>query len=78
MNEPRLAKMHLGVDNAGKNVKAAAIDPFARRGAAQSADLGDPPVADANVAQTDAVVIDHGPVDQHAVEARRHGGSFLQ
>ena len=58
MNEPRLAKMHLGIDDARKNMKAAAVDPFARRGAAQSADLGDPPVADANVARTDPVVVD--------------------
>ena len=33
MNEPRLAKMHLGIDDAGKNVKAAAVDALARRGA---------------------------------------------
>ena len=78
VNEPRLAKMHLGVDDAGKNVKAAAIDALARRGAAQSADLGDAPVANANVAQADPVLVDHGPVDQDAIEARRHGGSFLQ
>ncbi len=31
MNEPRLAKMHLGVDDAGKNMQAAAIDALARR-----------------------------------------------
>ena len=50
MNEPRLAKMHLRIDHARKDVKAAAIDALARRGAVKSADLGDPPVANANVA----------------------------
>ncbi len=45
---------------------------------AESADLGDPPVAHANVALTDPVLVDHGPVDQDAIETRRHGCSFLQ
>jgi hypothetical protein len=78
MNEPGLAKMHLGIDDARKNVKSAAIDALTRRGAAPIADLGDPPVTDSNIAQTDPVVIDHGPVDQNAIETGRHGGSFLQ
>ena len=51
VNEPRLAKMHLGVDDARKNMEAPAIDALARRRLAQSADLGDPPVADANIAR---------------------------
>jgi hypothetical protein len=63
MNEPRLAKMHLGVDNARKNVKALAVDPFARPRATQGADLDDPSVADANVAEANPVVIDQSPVD---------------
>ncbi len=50
MNEPRLAKMHLGIDDARKNVKAPAIDTLARPGVAQSADLGYAPVANPNVA----------------------------
>ena len=62
VNEPRLAKMHLRIDDAGKNVQAPAIDALARRGAAQSADLGDAPVADADVALADPVLVDHGPV----------------
>ena len=53
MNETRLAKMHLGVDDAGKNMQAAAIDALAGRRLAQGADLGDSPVANANVALTD-------------------------
>src|SRR6202046_4329755 len=78
MNEPRLAKMHLGIDHARKDVKATAIHPLTRHGAAQSANLGDAPVANANVARANPIVIDHGPVDQNAIETGRHGGSFLQ
>jgi tRNA-modifying protein YgfZ len=55
-----------------------AIDALGRRGLAQSADLDDPPVADADVAEANAVVIDHGPIDQNAIETRLHLGSFLQ
>src|SRR5262249_13290301 len=78
MNEAWLAKMHLRIDDAGKDVKAAAVDAFARRGAAQSADLGDPTVTDTNVARADPILVDYGSVDQEAIEAGRHGGSFLQ
>ena len=78
MNETRLAKMHLGVDDARKNMQAAAIDALARRRAAESADLGDPPVKDANVALTDPVLVDHSPIDQDTIETRRHGCSFLR
>ena len=78
MNEPRLAEMHLRIDDAREDVKAAAIDALARRGAVKSADLGDAPVADANVALADPVLVDHGPVDEHAIETRRHGCSSLQ
>ena len=51
VNEARLAKMDLGIDDAGKNVQAAAIDAFARRGLAQGADPGDASVANADVAE---------------------------
>ena len=72
VNVARLAKMDLGIDDAGKNVKAAAIDALARRGLAQGADPGDAPVANADVAKADPVLVDHGPVDEHAIEALRH------
>ena len=52
MNEPRLAKMHLGVDDARKNMEAPAIDALPRRRLAQGADLGDPPVTDSNIARS--------------------------
>ena len=73
VNEARLAKMDLGIDHAGKNVKAAAIEAFAGRGSAQGADRGDPAVANADVANADPVVVDHDPIDEHAIETRRHG-----
>ena len=78
VNKPRLAKMHLGIDDSRKDMQAAAIDPLARRSAAQSADLGDSPVADPDVAQANAVLVDHGSIDQDAIETGRHIGSFLQ
>ncbi len=78
MNEPRLTKMYLGIDDAGKNMKAAAVDPFAGRRLAQGADLRDPPVTNANVSRTNPFLVDGGSVDQDAVEAWRHLGSFLQ
>ncbi len=78
VNEARLAKMDLGIDHAGNNVQAAAIDTLARRGLAQGADPGYAPVAQADVANADPVVVDHGPVGQDAIETRRHGlTSFL-
>ena len=61
-----LAEMHLGVDDAGQDVQAAAVDALARRGAAQGADFGDEPVADADVAQAGAVMVDHGPAGEDA------------
>ena len=65
--------MHLRVDNARKDVKTAAVDPLACRGAGQSADLDDAPVAHPNVAEANPIMIDQCPVDQNAIETRRHG-----
>ena len=53
VDEAGLAEMHLAVDDAGQNMQALAVDPFACRGAAEIADLGDAPVADADVAHAD-------------------------
>ena len=48
----RLAEMHLGVDDAGQDVQAAAVDRSRRRiGAGEIAERGDAAVADADVAQ---------------------------
>ena len=65
--------MDLGIDHARKDMQAAAIEALARCGLAQSADLGHAPVANPNVANADPVVVNHGPVDEHAIETRRHG-----
>ena len=43
--EPRLAEMHLRVDDAGQDVQAPAIDDAGRRGAREIADGGDPAAA---------------------------------
>ena len=73
VNKARLAEMDLRVDDARENVKPAAIDALARRGAAQGADLGNAPVANPDIAQADAVLVDHGPVEEDAIETWRHG-----
>ena len=69
--------MHLPVDDPRQDVQAPAVDALARAGRAQIADLGDPPVADADVAQACAVVVDDGRVRQNEIEVARHGAFFL-
>ena len=55
--------MHLAVDDAGQNVQPLAVDPFARRGAAERSDLGDAPIAYADIARALAVLVDHDAID---------------
>ena len=68
--------MDLAVDDARKDVQAPAIDPLAGRGGAEVADLGDAPVADADVALARAIVVDDGSVRQNEIEIARHGAAF--
>ncbi len=77
MDKARLAKMHLGIDDARKNVEAPAFDTLVRRGGAQIADLRNTPIADADVSHTHAIVVDHGSVRQNEIEVARHGAFFL-
>ena len=65
--------MHLAVDDAGQNMQALAVDPFACRSAAERADLGDAPVADADIADALAVLVDHDAIHKNEIEElRRH------
>ena len=41
VGQARLAEMHLAVDHAGQDMQPAAVDPLARRGRVEIADLGD-------------------------------------
>jgi hypothetical protein len=60
VGEARLAKVHLGVDHAGQDVQAGAVDDFGRRGLSKSADCCNAATRDGNVAHALAVLIDHG------------------
>ena len=74
MRQPRLAKMHLGINDAGQDVQPCAVHALAGRGAAEVADLSEFPRDHADVARADAVLIDEGPVDEDKVEDAGHGG----
>jgi len=52
--------MHLGVDHAGQDVQALAVDHLSGRGLRQRADRGDTAVGNADIAHALAVLIDHG------------------
>jgi hypothetical protein len=56
----RLAEMHLGVDHAGQDVQALAVDHLAAVACPEAADRRDPATTDADIANTLAVLIDHG------------------
>src|SRR5258707_9174137 len=56
----RFAEMHLGVDHAGQDVQALAIDDFARAGGAERTDFGDSPTRNTDVADALAVLVDDG------------------
>ena len=55
-----LAKMNLGIDHAGQDVQAFAVDHLGGRGLCQRADFGDTAAPEADVAHALAVLIDHG------------------
>ena len=69
--QPRLAEMHLGVDDARQHVEVGGIDDLGRAGACQPADGGDAPLADADVALAAAVVIDDRAAFDEDVEGVR-------
>ena len=56
----RLAEMYLGIDHAGQDVQALAVDHLTGRILVQPADRGDAAVCDADIAHALAVLIDHG------------------
>ncbi len=60
VGQARLAEMHLGVDHAGQDVQAPAVDRLAGGGLPEVADRRDPAIGDADVADTLAVLVDHG------------------
>ena len=60
VRQPRLAEMHLRVHHAGQDVQPLAVDDLGRIRLRQSADFGDAAIADADVADPLAVLIDHG------------------
>ena len=69
---PGLAEMHLGVDDAGQDVQAAAVDRFRRPKPRQVADRGDVPGADADIAHALAVLIDDGAALEDQIVSFRH------
>ena len=71
--EARLAEMHLGVDDAGQDVQAPALDLPRCGGPGQVADGGDPAVANADVALHAPVVIHDGAAFEDQVEGLGHG-----
>ena len=77
MGEAGLAEMHLGVDHAGQDVQAAAIDGPAGRRLRQVAERGDPAAGDADVARALAVVIDDGAALEDEVEGLGHSNVTL-
>ena len=54
------AEMHLGIDDAGQDVQALAIDHLAGAGLPQRAQRRNPATLDPDVADALAVLIDHG------------------
>ncbi len=60
MRQPRLAEMHLRIHHAGQDMQPLAVDDFAGVGLPEPADRGDPPRNDADIAQSLAILIDHG------------------
>ena len=59
--QPRLAEMHLGVDDAGQDVQAAAVDGLVGGVADEIAERGDAAAATRRCRPMDAVLVDDGP-----------------
>ncbi len=60
VGQPGFAEMHLRVHHAGQDVQALAVDHFGSKRLPQAADLGDAAAGYPDVADTLAVLIDHG------------------
>src|SRR5215217_520308 len=69
MRQARLAKMHLGVDDAGQDVQTLAVDHFSGV-AADIAEGNDPPAAHRDIGEALAVLIDHSRVLENRVVLR--------
>ena len=67
-----LAEMDLRVDDAGQDVEAGAVDDLAGARLVERAERGDAAVADADIADTDPVVVDDGAVPEEDVEVCAH------
>jgi hypothetical protein len=72
MLEPRLAEMHLAVDDPRKDVQPATVDRFGGGCLAEIADDGDAPAIDAYVATALTIVVDHRAACQDEVVGRGH------
>ena len=71
------AEMDLRVDDAGQDGEAGAIDDLAPGTGVNRADGGDAAVADADIAESYAILIDDGAVPENEVEGRWHRSSPL-
>ncbi len=60
MRQAGLAEMHLGVDDAGQDMQALAVDHLACAGGVKRAQRCDAAIRDADVAHAFAVLIDDG------------------
>ena len=69
-----LAEMHLAVDHARQDVERATVDDFPGGCLEQVADRRDAALADADVAQTDAVMVGDGAAFQDHVVGGCHDG----
>jgi hypothetical protein len=72
VGQPRIAEVHLGVDHAGQQVQAAAIDHLPGGGLREVAEGGDAAIGDAEIAHAFAVLIDDGAALENEVEASGH------
>ena len=69
MRQPRLAEMHLRVDDAGQDMQSGAVHYFGRR-VANIAQRHDPPVPHRDIGQALAVLVDQGRVLENSVVLR--------
>ncbi len=67
--------MHLGVDHAGQDVQALAVDHLGGGGLPKPADCCNAAVRDGDVAHALAILIDHGAGFQNGIKSLIHGSS---
>ena len=68
-----LAEMDVGIDDAGQDMQAAAIDGERRLARRNAAEGRYPAGSNADVALADTVVIDEGAIGEHEIVEGRHG-----